>query len=186
MMAANVNAATLATNPGAIEGSEATAFGLNAGGWVALAMIVVIAILLWKGGARAIGRSLDKKIAAIREQLEEARRLRAEAEALRAEYGARQAQAESEAQAILAHAQTEAAAIVAKAREDTEALVVRRARMAQDRIEAAERAAIAAVRARAADAAAHAAASLIAERHDAGVDKGLVDRTIAGLGQRLN
>lgn len=185
-MAANLNANTLLTSPGAVEASEPTAFGLNAGGWVALAMIVVFAILIWKGGAKAIARSLDRKIAAIREQLEEATKLREEAEALRRDYKARQAQAEGDAQQILAHAQSEAAAIVAKAQEDTEALVGRRARMAQDRIEAAERAAVAAVRARAAGAATQAAAALIAEHHGAEADRGLIDRTIGGLGQRVN
>lgn len=185
-MAANLKATTLATNPGEIEHAEASAFGLNPGGWVALSMIVVLAILVWKGAHAAIGRSLDKKIAAIREQLDEATKLRQEAEALRSEYQARQAQAEGEAQSILTHAQAEAAAIVSKAQADTEALVARRARMAQDRIDAAERQAIATVRARAATAATDAAATLIAERMGTDADKALVDRTIAGLGQRLN
>ena len=59
--------------------------------------------------------------------------------------------------------------------------------MAEDKIAAAERSAIAEVRAKAAAAAAAAAAQLIAERHDAGADKALIDRTISGLGStRLN
>ena len=57
--------------------------------------------------------------------------------------------------------------------------------MAQDQIAAAQRGAIAEVRASAADAAARAASTIIAERHGADADKALVDRTIAGLG-RLN
>ena len=57
--------------------------------------------------------------------------------------------------------------------------------MAEDKIAAAERAAIAEVRARAADAAAAAAGAIIAEKHGAEADKQLVDQTIAGLG-RLN
>lgn len=178
--------ATMFVNPGQVEHAEATAFGLNPGGWVALSMIVVFAILIWKGAHAAIGRSLDRKIAGIRAQLDEATRLRQEAEALRTEYRAREAQAEGEAQSILDHARVEAEAIVAKAHRDTEALVERRARMAQDRIDAAERQAIATVRARAAAAATDAAASLIAERMGTDADKTLVDRAIAGLGQRLN
>jgi F-type H+-transporting ATPase subunit b len=180
-----LNATTLA-NPELIEHAEATAFGLNPGGWVALSMIVVIALLVWKGAPRAIGRALDKKIASIREQLDEAAKLRAEAEALKAEYEAKAAAAKSEADAIVAHARAEADQILAKAKDDTETLIGRRTRMAEDKIAAAERTAIAEVRAKAADAAARAAATLIAERHDADSDKALVDRTIAGLGQRLN
>jgi F-type H+-transporting ATPase subunit b len=180
-----LNTATLAS-PGVIEHAEATAFGLNPGGWVALSMIVVIALLVWKGAPRAIGRALDKKIASIREQLDEAAKLRAEAEALKAEYQAKAASAESEAAAIVAHARAEADAILAQAKDDTEMLVQRRQRMAEDKIAAAERAAVAEIRARTADVAARAAAAIIAERHDAGSDKALVDKTIAGLGQRLN
>src|SRR5688572_13559652 len=72
---------------------EPTAFGLTPPGWIALAMIAVFAILLWKRVPALIGRALDKKIAGIREQLDEAATLRAEAEALKAEYEARSAQA---------------------------------------------------------------------------------------------
>jgi F-type H+-transporting ATPase subunit b len=182
--APHINAMTLAS--GEIEHGEATAFGLNPGGFVALSMIVVLLILLWKGGFRAIGASLDKKIASIRVQLDEATKLRAEAEALKAEYQAKAAAAESEAKAIVAHAEVEAAAILAKAQADTETLVERRGRMAEDKIAAAERAAIAEVRAKAASAAAAAAATLIAQKHGVESDKALVDKTIANLGQRLN
>ena len=66
--------------------ADPEALGLNATAWVALAMLVVIALMIWKKVPAAIGRSLDKKIAGIREQLDEAAKLRAEAEALRAEY----------------------------------------------------------------------------------------------------
>ena len=184
-MSAPINASTVA-NPGAIEHAEATAFGLNPGGWVALSMIVVLAIMIWKGVPKAIARALDKKIASIREQLDEASKLRAEAEALRAEYQAKAAAADSEAAQILEHARAEADQILAKAKDDTEQLVKRRQRMAEDKIAAAERAAIAEVRAKAADAATKAAAALIAQRNDAETDKVLIDKAISALGQRLN
>jgi F-type H+-transporting ATPase subunit b len=184
-MSAPLNATTLVTNPGAIE-HEISFLGINPGGFVALSMIVVIGIMIWKGVPGAIGRALDKKIASIREQLDEASKLRAEAEALRAEYQAKAAAAQGEADQILAHARAEAEQILAKAKEDTELLVKRRVRMAEDKIAAAERAAIAEVRATAANAATKAAAALIAERNDADNDKALVDKAIAALGQRLN
>ena len=84
-----------------------------------------------------------------------------------------------------AQARSEADAILAKAEEDATVLIARRQAMAEDKIAAAERAALAEVRARAAEAAARAAGALIAARHDAGADKPIVDRAIAGLG-RLN
>lgn len=165
--------------------AEPSAFGFDATGWVSIAMLAVIAIMLWKKVPAAIGRALDKKIAGIRAQLDEASRLRAEAEALKAEYEAKSAAAEGEAHQMRERAQLEANAIVAQARTDAETLVERRTRMAEDKIAAAERAAVAEIRATAANAAATAAANLIAERHDAAADKVMTNRAIAGLG-RLN
>ena len=66
--------------------AEPTAFGLIPPAWIALAMIVVIAIMIWKKVPGAIGKALDDKIALIRDQLAEAESLRKEAEALKAEY----------------------------------------------------------------------------------------------------
>jgi F-type H+-transporting ATPase subunit b len=164
------------------------ALGMDATGWVALAMLAVIGIMLWKKVPAVIAGALDKKIAGIKAQLDEAASLRAEAEALKSEYQAKAAAAAKDAEAILAHARDEADQIVAKAKTDATSLIERRGRMAEDKIAAAERTAIAEVRAKAADAAATAAASLIAKGHDATADKALVDRAISGLGTsaRLN
>ena len=158
-----------------------TAFGVAAPGYVALSMLVVVAIILWKRVPAMIGKMLDGQIAAIRSQLDEATRLRAEAEGERAAAKARNASSATDAAAIVAHAEAEAAAMLAKAESDAADLVKRRTKMAEDKIGAAERSAIAEVRTRAADAAAKAAASLIAETHGAAADKPLVDKTIAGL-----
>jgi F-type H+-transporting ATPase subunit b len=161
-----------------------TAFGLEAGQWIALAMIAVFALMIWKKVPAAIGKALDKKIAGIRQQLDEAAQLRAEAEALRAEYEAKAAQADAEAATMIERARTEAAGIVSQAESDAAALVERRARIAEDKIGAAERAAVDEVRARVAGAAAAAAESLIRERLDAGADKAMIDAAIAELGKR--
>ena len=82
---------------------------------------------------------------------------------------------------MIGHARHEADAIIAKAEVDTTALIARREKMAQDKISAAERGAIAELQARAAEAATTAARSLIAERHTATADKALVDAAISGL-----
>jgi len=91
--------------------------------------------------------------------------------------------AAGDAAAIVAHAEDEAKQLLAKAEADAAELVVRRGKMAEDKIAAAERGAVAEVRAKAADAAAKAAAAIIAEKHGATADKALVDKTIAGLGR---
>jgi F-type H+-transporting ATPase subunit b len=164
--------------------SEATFLGLDPGGWVAVAMLVVFAILIWKKVPGAIGKALDSKIALIRDQLAEAESLRKEAEALKAEYEAKAASADKDREALLERAKHEADEIIAKAKTDAEALVGRRTRMAEDKIAAEERAAIEQLRAAAADAAAKAAARLIAERHDAKTDEQLVNHAIGEIARR--
>ena len=161
--------------------AEPTAFGLTAPMFIGLAMIIVLAILAWKKVPAAIGRALDAKIAVIRDQLAEAEALRKEAEALKAEYQAKAASADAEAAAVVERAHGEAQEIVAKAKSDAESLIERRGRMAEDKIAAEERLAVKQLRAGAADAAARAAARLIAERDDPAADERLVNETIAGL-----
>jgi F-type H+-transporting ATPase subunit b len=157
------------------------ALGFDATMLVGLAMAVLLAIFLAKKVPAAIGKALDAKIAGIRAQLDEAAALRAEAEQLKAEYEARAASAETDAAAMVERARAEAEAIRAKAETDAAALVERRTRMAEDKIAAEERAALQQLRATAADAAAKAAARIIADRHDASSDKALVDQAIAGI-----
>ena len=141
--------------------------GFDPTGWVALAMIAVFALLIWKKVPAAIGKALDKKIAGIRAQLDEAETLRAEAEALKAEYEAKADAAEAEAAAMVERAKAEAKAIVAKAKTDAEALVERRTRMAEDKIAAEERAAIDEIRATAAKAATRRRGQADRRAHDA-------------------
>lgn len=160
---------------------EPTALGIAAPGFVALSMLVVVGILLWQKVPGMIARALDARIASIRSQLDEASQLRAEAEAQLAEATARNAASAGDAAAIVAHAEADAAALLAKAEADLTDLIARRRQMAEDHIAAAERGAIAEVRARAADAATRAAAAIISERHGADADRALVDRTIFGL-----
>ena len=161
--------------------AEPTAFMLNPGGWVALAMIVIFALLAWKKVHHAIGRALDSKIELIRNQLTEAESLRKEAEALKAEYEAKAKSVDKDRKALLERARHEAEEIVAKAKSDAELLIERRGRMAEDKIAAEERAAVDQVRAATADAAARAARRLIAERHDATADEQLVNHAIGEI-----
>lgn len=163
------------------EHAEPSALGLTPTGWVALAMVAVFAILLWKRVPAAVARALDGQIATIRNRLDEAAALRTEAEALKQEYHKKAKAADKEAKAMIERAQHEAEAIVAKADADAKALVERRTRLAEEKIAAEERAAVNQLRATAAAAAARAAEKLIAERHDAAADARLVDQAITGL-----
>jgi F-type H+-transporting ATPase subunit b len=163
---------------------EPTFLGLGGAWFVSAAMLAVFALLIWKKVPQAIGRALDARIAGIRDTLKEAEKLRAEAEALRNEYQAKADAADAERDTMLERARQEAQAIVEKAKTDTDALIERRTRMAEDKIAAAERAAIDDVRARAVAAAAAAAESLIRDEFDAKADKAMIDATIAELGRR--
>jgi F-type H+-transporting ATPase subunit b len=164
---------------------DPTALGLNSTGWVGLAALVVLIGMVAVKVPGKIAAMLDKNIAGIRDQLNEAAALRRDAEALKAEYEAKAAAAQADAEATRANAHAEAQAIVAKAKVDAEDLMARRTRMAEDKIAAAERAAIAEVRAKTAAAATAAAATLIAGAHDADADRALVNKAIGGIG-RLN
>ncbi len=171
------------SEPGGGHEVEATAFGFDAYGWIAISMLLVFAIMLVQKVPAAIGRALDKKIDAIREQLSEAEELRKEAEALKSEYAAKAAAAESEAAAMVERARNESKALIEKAREDANSMIERRSRLAEEKIAAEEREAVQKLRAAASQAAAQAAARLIAEHMDPKTDAALVDSAIGDLGK---
>ena len=164
---------------------EPTVLGIfDPGAMVAIAMLVVFALFIWKKVPAAVGRALDDKIRLIREQLAEAEDLRKEAEALKAEYEKKAKAVDKDRAALLERAKHEADEIVAKAKTDAEALIERRTRMAEEKIAAEGRAAVEQLRASAADAATKAAARLIAERHDAATDAKLIEQTIGEITSR--
>lgn len=148
---------------------------------VALAMIVVIALAIWKKVPGMIGAALDKQIAAIQDQLDAATRLRSEAEAIKAEYTAKSQQAAKDAEQMKLAAEVEAKQIIAKAKKDAADMVTRRGKMAEEKIAAAETAAIADVRAKVAAVSAAAARQIIASSADAKSDAALIDQAISAL-----
>jgi F-type H+-transporting ATPase subunit b len=173
--------ATVEQHGGAPAHAEPNFYGITAPMFISAAMLVVIAIIIWKKVPAAIARALDDKIALIRGQLAEAEALRKEAEALKAEYEKKAKGADKDRKALLERAKHEADEIVAKAKTDAEALIERRTRMAEDKIAAEERLAVEQLRAAAADAATKAAARLIAERHDSTTDEKLVNQAIGEI-----
>lgn len=152
--------------------------------WVLVAGIIFV-IVVWKPAGRAIGGGLDARAARIRSELDEARRLREEAEQLVAEYRAKQQQATGEAEAIVAHAKAEAERIAAQAARDLEQALERRQRMAEERIAQAESKALDEVRSAAIDVAIAAARDVIATTIDERRGSALIDEEIVALPQRL-
>jgi F-type H+-transporting ATPase subunit b len=156
-------------------------FGFGPTFIVAASMTVLVLIALYLKVPKMLTSGLDAGIAEIKKQLEEAKSLRAEAEALRKEYADKIANAEKDAAAMLDHARHEADAIIAKAEADTTTVIARREKMAADKISAAERGAVDELRTRAAQAATAAAGQLIAAKHGAEADKALVDAAIGAI-----
>jgi F-type H+-transporting ATPase subunit b len=148
--------------------------------WVAVAFVAFFIIF----GRRIfvpLVAILDRRAATIRAQLDEAARLRAEAEAMLKEAQARREAALRDAQGMLDRARDEAARAAEQARADAEAASRRRERMASERIQAAEAAAVAEVRRAAVDVATQAATRVLQGGLGAEADAALVDRSITGL-----
>lgn len=148
--------------------------------YIGLAFFIFYAIFgrkIWG----AITGLLDKRAAMIRTQLDEASRLRVEAEALLKDAQRQREQAAIDAKAMMDNARTEAANVGEAARREATDAAKRRERMAMDRISAAEKAAISEVRQAAADIASRAAEQVIAQGFGADQDAALVDRAIQGL-----
>ncbi len=161
--------------------AEPELFGLAPFQIVSSAMFLLFLIMIWKKVPAMIVGGLDKGIAAIKAELDEAKALRAEAEALRDEYVVKMKEAEEHAEAMVHGAQAEAESILAKAEADGKAMIARRKKMAEDKIASAERNAVNEVRQKAASAAAVAAKGLIVEGHDAAADSKLADQLIGEI-----
>jgi F-type H+-transporting ATPase subunit b len=152
--------------------------------WVGIAFVIFF-IIFGRKAWTAITSMLDKRATDIQAELDEASRLRREAEQMLQEASAQREQALKDAHSMLEHARTEAAQLAETARADAEAAAKRREQMAMDRIGAAEKAAVADVRLAAADIAARAAEQVIAQGFGPDADAGLIDRAIQGLPSAL-
>jgi F-type H+-transporting ATPase subunit b len=157
-----------------------TSFFAEPRNWVALAFIVFFLLFgrkLWG----AIAAMLDDRAAKIRAELDEAARLRAEAEVMLKDAQARRDATLAEAQQLLDGAKAEAARLAQAAASEAEAAAKRREQMAMDRIAAAEKAAVDEVRMTATEVATVAARQVIAEGLSAEADGKLVDQAITQL-----
>ena len=152
--------------------------------WVLLA-VVIFAVVVWKPMRNAIIGGLDARGARIRGELDEARKLRDEAERLLAEYRAKEREAAADAQAMVAHAREEAERIAAQSARDLETALARRQRLAEERIAQAETKALEEIRAVAVDAAIDAARRVIVSEIDEARGGALLDAAITALPQRL-
>jgi F-type H+-transporting ATPase subunit b len=175
-----------ATTGGTEQPHTPTWLGLNAEAYIAVAFVIFVGLLLYVKVPKMITDALDSRAGKVRDDLAEARRLRAEAEALLAGYQAKSAAAATDAEHILSTARAEAASIVADAHAATGAVIARRTALAETKIAAAERAAEAAVRAQAVDLATAAARRIIVAHNDPAENARLTSAAIGELDRRLH
>lgn len=153
--------------------------------WLWVALIAFIAMLAHFKIPKRVTDALDARADGIRKQLDDARRMREEAQEVLAAYQRRQKEAEAEAKAIIDQARKEADLMAQEARKTLAERLERRTAMAEAKIAQAEADAMASVRARAADLASEAAAAVIAETLVGGEQRELIDGSIRDLPTKL-
>jgi F-type H+-transporting ATPase subunit b len=154
--------------------------------WVAVAFLIFVGILVYVGVPKMLLGALDDRAKRVQAELDEARRLKEEAQKLLAEYKAKQRQADEEAVAIIEGAKAEAERIAAESKTKMEEFVARRTKMAETKIAQAEAQAVADVRAAAAEAAVSAAEKILSGSVKGKVADDLIARGIGDVKAKLN
>ena len=158
---------------------------LEAEFWVAIAFALFLGVLGYFGAHKSLVKAIDDRRNRIKSELDDACRLKEEAQALLEGYQRRRQEVEREAQAIIAGAQAESERLAAEAVAKVEDFVARHTKMAQDKIAQAEAQALADVRSAAADAAVAAASSVLAATVKGTIAEKLLAEGIADLRTKL-
>lgn len=151
-----------------------------------VALIIFLGIAAYAGAFRSVGSGLDARSARIQKDLDDAARLRKEAEALLAEYKQKRIDAEKEAAGIVAQAKADAEEYAAETRRKLAESLERRTKQAEQKIAQAEASAIKDVRNAATEMAIAAAQSLVAEGAKGPKGADLIATSIEAVKTRLN
>jgi F-type H+-transporting ATPase subunit b len=154
--------------------------------WAFVALVIFLGIVFYMKVPGMISKSLDDRADKIRNELDEARRLREEAQQLLADYQRKRKEAEQEAGDIVAAAKREADQLVVEAQKRTEEYVARRNALAEQKISQAERDAVNEVRASAVDIAVEAARKLLGDKVDAKTGADLFKSSLQQVKAKLN
>jgi F-type H+-transporting ATPase subunit b len=154
--------------------------------WVAVAFVIFVGILIKLGVPDMLFKQLDDRSARIKAELDEALKLRKEAEGVLAEYRRKQGEAEKVAESIIVNARSEAERLAAEAKAKVEDFIARRTKMAEAKIAQAEAQALADVRSAAADAAVAAAEKILVETTHGPAAEALLVQGIRDLKAKLN
>ncbi len=159
---------------------------MDATAWATVGLVIFLGIIVYLKVPGMVTRSLDERAKRISNELDEARRLREEAQQLLAEYQRKRKEAEQEAEAIVEAAKREAETLVREGRARTEDYITRRNAMAEQKIGQAERDAVNEVRARAVDIAIAATSKVLADKVDGTVEADLFRKSLEDVRTRMN
>jgi F-type H+-transporting ATPase subunit b len=154
--------------------------------WALVGLILFLALIVYMKVPGKLTAALDNRADAIRTELEQARRLREEAQALLAEYQRKAREAEAEVEEIIDQAKREAEALEAEARKRVDDYVASRTKMAEGKIAQAEAQAIREVRSLSADVAIAAAQRILAARARGATADGLIKQAIDDVKAKLH
>lgn len=154
--------------------------------WVGVSFVLFCLLLLYFKVPATVTKALDDRADRIRQELDDAQKLREEAQALLAEYQRKRTEAEKEAEDIVAQAKAEAEAYAEETRQKLAESLERRTALAEQKIAQAEAGALNEVRAAATDLAIAAAEKIIAGEVKGDKASGLIDDSIEAVKTRLN
>lgn len=154
--------------------------------WVAVSFLLFVALLLYVRVPGRLTRALDNRASSIANELDEARKLREEAEAVLAEYQRKARMAESEAAAIISQAEREAEAYAKETRVAFDEMLSRRMKIAEEKIARAETKALEDIRVQAADLAVATAEKLIEQKMSGKLADEMVTTSIERVKKRLH
>lgn len=153
--------------------------------WIVVAFLAFV-VIAFRPASKAITAMLDDRSEKIRQELEEAQRLREDAQSTLASYQRRQREALKEAENIIAHAREEAERLRQHSAAELESAMKRREAQAMDKIAQAEAAALQEVRNLTVDIAVAASGRVLAQRLDEQQGSKLIDTAIADLSRNLH
>ena len=154
--------------------------------WVLVAFLAFLALLVYYRVPAVVTKALDARADGIRKELDEARRLREEAQSLLSDYQRKAREAEKEAESIIEQAKREAEALATDARKTLVESLERRSKIAEEKIARAEAQALSEVRSTAVDTALAAAHEILKSRAGGSTGASLVSQSIDDLSGKLN
>jgi F-type H+-transporting ATPase subunit b len=154
--------------------------------WVLVAFLAFLALLLYYRVPAVVTKALDDRADGIRKELDEARKLREEAQSLLSDYQRKAREAETEAQSIIEQAKKEAEALAEDSRKALTESLTRRSKIAEEKIARAEAQALGEVRSTAVDTALAAAQEILKTRAGGATGESLISQSIGDLRSKLN